>query len=173
MKRLLLITTALLVCIVPLSTHARGRVAVPAQANLSLSCIRQAADRCGVPLAALLGILATEGGQPGLALSNTNGTGDMGPVQVHTGHREDLLEAGWRPEDVLGDACVNAQAAAWLLRKEMGRSRSLWEALGAYHSRTPKFHNAYVGRLRANLVKLRQGRVASLIEYANGQRKDW
>ena len=162
-----------MICVLPTTIHARARVTVPAKANLSLACIAQAADRYKIPLAALLGILATEGGQPGEALNNTNGTWDLGPFQVNTCHIKELLAVGLQPETILSDACVNAHAAAWLLHKELGRSRTLWEAIGAYHSRTPHFHHAYLGRLQRNLAKLRQGRVAALIDYANGKRKDW
>ena len=152
---------------------ARQRVSVPSEA-LTLACIQNAAARHDVPLAALFGILATEGGRVGEALDNTNGTWDLGPFQVNTCHIERLLRHGIRPEDVLADACVNADAAALILRGELDRSRGdLWEALGAYHSRTARHHAAYRQRLRSNLRKLDQGRVAALIEYANGGRRSW
>lgn len=153
---------------------ARQRVRVPPEAALTLSCVQNAAARHDVPLAALFGILATEGGRVGEALSNTNGTWDLGPFQVNTCHINRLLRHGIRPEDVLADACVNADAAALLLRGELERSRGdLWDALGAYHSRTARHHAAYRQRLRRNLAKLDQGRVAALIEYANGERRGW
>lgn len=161
-------------CLVPAEPAlARKRVSVPARANLSLECIREAARRHDVPLASLLGILATEGGKPGEALSNRNGTWDMGPFQLNTCHVNALLERGVSPYDVLADACVNADAAAWLLAREFDRTRDLWEAIGAYHSRTRHLHRAYVRRVRHNLAKLEQGRVSALIEYANGQRGSW
>lgn len=153
--------------------HARAKVSVPARANLTMECIESAAKRHGVPLAALLGILATEGGKPGQALSNTNGTWDMGPFQINTCHVNSLLRRGIAPEDVLADACVNADAAAWLLSQELDRSSDLWEAIGAYHSRTGHLHRAYVRRVRGNLVKLEQGRVAALVRFANGERRSW
>lgn len=153
--------------------QARKRVSVPARANLSLECIREAAQRHEVPLAGLLGILATEGGKPGEALSNRNGTWDMGPFQLNTCHVNALFERGVSPHDVLTDACVNADAAAWLLARELDRTGDLWEAIGAYHSRTRHLHRAYVRRVKNNLTKLEQGRVSALIEYANGQRRSW
>ena len=72
------------------------------------------------------------------------------------------------------DACVNANAAALILRRELERSRgNLWDALGAYHSRTAHLHYADRQRLQRNLKKLEQGRVAALIEYVNGTRRAW
>ncbi|WP_300802429.1 lytic transglycosylase domain-containing protein [uncultured Desulfovibrio sp.] len=163
----------LLLLSMPSICHARAKVSVPARANLTMECIESAAKRHGVPLAALLGILATEGGKPGQALRNTNGTWDLGPFQINICHVNSLLRRGISPEDVLADACVNADAAAWLLSQELDRSSTLWEAIGAYHSRTGHLHRAYIRRVRGNLVKLEQGRVAALVRFANGERRSW
>lgn len=63
---------------------------------------------------------------------------------------------GISPDDVLRDGRVNAHAAAWLLNKEYRRTGNLWQAIGAYHSRTPHRRDAYIRRVRDNLDKLRQ-----------------
>lgn len=153
--------------------YARQVVAMPATGDLTLECISHAANAHQVPLAALLGILATEGGQPGQALSNKNGTWDMGPFQINTCHINELLEIGLEPQAIMTDSCLNAYAAGWLLRKQLNRSKTLWEAIGAYHSRTAYFHNRYIKRLQNNLSKLNSGRVLALLEYANGKRRSW
>lgn len=155
----------------------RIRVKHPAPARLlTWECVTDAAQRNGLPLAALLGILATEGGQPGEALSNTNGTWDIGPCQVNTCHVGELAKLGIQPTAIMADSCLNVSAAAWLLRQELNRSGGdIWEAVGAYHSRTTPFHRAYISRVQRNLALLGEGkgRVARLIEYANGQRRSW
>ena len=91
---------AMTLCLVPLaglSTMAlaagRDRIVLPAIRPLSWDCVVDAADRYTLPLAALVGILATEGGKTGEALSNTNGTWDMGAFQVNTCHVNELLRA--------------------------------------------------------------------------------
>ena len=109
-----------------------------------------------MPVAALFGILATEGGNTGEALSNRNGTWDMGPFQVNTAHVNELSAMGIATETVLRDGCVNAYAAAWLLRKEYRRTGDLWQAIGAYHSRTPQRRDAYIRRVQAHLERLRR-----------------
>ena len=58
---------------------------------LTWECVIGAAKRFNLPLAALVGILATEGGKTGEALSNTNGTWDLGGFQVNTCHVNELL----------------------------------------------------------------------------------
>ena len=140
----------------------RARVAVAVARPLTWECVVDAAHAYNLPLAALVGILATEGGKTGEALSNTNGTWDMGAFQVNTCHVKGLMRAGFTPEAILRDGCANAYAAAWILRKEYDRTRNIWDAVGAYHSRTPKFRDAYLERVREHLTKLSRSGLAGL-----------
>lgn len=91
---------AMTLSLVPFTAHAAGRdrIAVPQTRPLTWECVIDAAERFNLPLAALVGILATEGGKTGEALSNTNGTWDMGPFQINTCHVNELLQAGMRPD---------------------------------------------------------------------------
>ena len=141
----------------------RAKVALPQRTPLSMECVVGAAKASGIPLAALIGVLAAEGGQPGEALSNTNGTWDLGPFQINTCHTNELLRLGVAPEVVLRDGCVNAYAAAWLLRKEYNRTGDIWQAVGAYHSRTPERRDAYIARVKGHLVRLQQRGVYTLL----------
>lgn len=134
----------------------RMKVALPPMRPLTADCVLDAARVSGMPAAALFAILATEGGKIGEALSNKNGTWDVGPFQVNSVHLNELAAMGISPDAVLRDGRVNAYAAAWLLRKEFRRTGNLWQAIGAYHSRTPHRRDAYIRRVRANLNKLRQ-----------------
>ncbi len=148
----------------------RARVAVAVARPLTWECVVDAAHAYNLPLAALVGILATEGGKTGEALSNTNGTWDMGPFQVNTCHVEELLLAGFAPDVLLRDGCANAYAAAWILRKEYDRTRNIWGAVGAYHSRTPHLREAYLGRVRKHLARLERAGLAGLLAKAGGVR---
>jgi hypothetical protein len=146
----------------------RDRVTLPPTARLTPVCMAEAAQKHGLPLAALVGILEAEGGKEGEAVSNKNGTWDLGPMQINTVHLDDLLRLGFEPEAILRDGCVNAQAAAWLLRREYARTGDIWEAIGAYHSRTPRFHNAYIEKVRGHLARL--GRSGSFDSAKHGGR---
>ena len=146
-------------CLLPGAAFAeRAKVALPRTypgfGPLTAVCIMDAANAADLPLAALVGILATENGRVGEALCNDNGTWDMGPFQVNTIHVGELSAMGIAPEDVLGNGCVNAYAAAWLLRKEYNRTGDIWEAIGAYHSRNPERSRAYIARVREHLARL-------------------
>ena len=147
----------------PVLAAKRNVVAVSPTRALSLDCIMTAARASDVPLAALMGILAVEGGRTGQALSNDNGTWDLGPFQLNTCHANELASMGVSAEQVLRDGCMNAHAAAWLLRKEYNRTGEIWSAVGAYHSRTPSFRDAYIARVKGHLTRLNQKGLAGLL----------
>jgi hypothetical protein len=134
--------------------QARSVVSVPAARSLTPDCLVDAALEHDVPFAALMGILAAEGGKVGEALRNANGSWDLGPMQVNSCNLETLAVQGFSPEAILRDGCVNARAAAWLLGREYKRSGNIWSAIGAYHSRTPKYRDAYIGRVRKHLARM-------------------
>ena len=164
---------AMWLCLLPTVAFAassgnRDKIAVSPTRALSWECVVEAAEAYSLPLAALVGILATEGGKTGVALSNTNGTWDLGGFQVNTCHVNELLRAGFSPEAVLRDGCVNAHAAAWILRKEYDRTRNIWDAVGAYHSRTPHLRDAYLGRVKKHLAKLERTGLESLLLRTGG-----
>ena len=163
-RKIYLYITAML-CILSGTAQAgsRDRIALPETRPLSWECVVDAAAQYNLPLAAMVGILATEGGKTGEALSNTNGTWDMGPFQINTCHVNELLQAGMAPEVILQDGCANAYAAAFILRKEYDRTRNIWDAVGAYLSRTPHFRDAYLGRVRKHLIKLSHTGLAGLL----------
>ncbi len=140
----------------------RMKVALPPLHPLTADCVLDAARVSGMPVAALFAILATEGGKMGEALSNKNGTWDLGGFQINTVHLKELAAMGISPDAVLCDGRVNAHAAAWLLRKEYRRTGNLWQAIGAYHSRTPHRRDAYIRRVKNNLERLRREGVFTL-----------
>ena len=162
MRRLCFFLAAL--CLLPGTAFSAGRARVvfPPMRPLTADCVLDAARVSGMPAAALFAILATEGGQTGEALSNKNGTWDMGPFQVNSVHLNELAAMGISPDAVLRDGRVNAHAAAWLLRKEYQRTGNLWQAIGAYHSRTPHRRDAYIRRVKHNLERLRREGIFTL-----------
>lgn len=146
----------------PVEAAKRAKVSLPVIRPLTFESIVHAASRYDVPLAPLLGILATENGRFGEALGNKNGTWDLGPFQVNTCHLNDLSEIGFTPEAIMSDGPVNALAAAWLLRQEIKRAGHLWHGVGHYHSRTPFRKYGYIRRVRSNIGILQRDGLKSL-----------
>ena len=153
----------LALCLTPdIALSAQRMNTLPPLHPLTADCVLDAARVSGMPVAALFAILATEGGRTGEALSNKNGTWDLGPFQVNTVHLKELAAMGISPDAVLRDGRVNAHAAAWLLRKEFRRTGNLWQAIGAYHSRTPHRRDAYIRRVKSNLERLKREGIVTL-----------
>lgn len=153
-----------IICLLACPAHAikREKVAIPAKRPLTFAAIVHAANHHGVPLAPLLGILATENGRLGEALSNSNGTWDLGPFQVNTVHLNDLSEIGYTPEAIMADGPVNALAAAWLFRQEINKAGNLWHGVGHYHSHTPFRKYGYIRKVRTNMGLLHRDGLKSL-----------
>lgn len=121
------------------------------------ACILLAAQNYSVPPAALIGIYNVEGGKVGQQVRNTNGSYDLGPMQINTIWMPELAKK-WGVSQahakkwVRDDACTNAGVAAWILRGHLKETKSLSRAITHYHSRTPKFGNVYRNKV-VNVMK--------------------
>lgn len=89
----------------------------------------------------LWGLRDQEAGWIGAEIRNSNGTHDLGPLQVNSwwvGRIASLLDQ--RPEVIrswlANDACFNVRAASWIFLSGLATSRDYWQAIGIYHSPT-------------------------------------
>ena len=85
------------------------------------ACLMLAAQTYSVPPAVLVGIYQVEGGKVGQAVANTNGTYDLGPMQINTIWIPDLANRWGVSEStakkwVKDDPCTNMGVAAWILK---------------------------------------------------------
>lgn len=114
-------------------------------------CVQLAADRYGLPVSLIQAILKVEGGQPGQAVSNSNGTEDLGPMQINTVWLPRLAPHGITREQLQNDRCINILVGSWILASQFKAAkemegppqRRLWWAIGSYHSRTPEHNVKY------------------------------
>jgi soluble lytic murein transglycosylase-like protein len=111
-------------------------------------CIFAAAQTYVVPPSVILGILTVEGGRIGQAVQNTNGTYDLGPMQINTIWIPQLANY-WGVDQktalhaVKNDACINIGVGAWILRQKMNETGSLSMGIAHYHSATPVYGHSY------------------------------
>jgi len=123
-------------------------------------CIFAAAQTYSLPPSVILAVLHVEGGRAGLASKNTNGTYDLGPMQINTLWVPGLAEY-WKvsPSKALrmvrDDACVNIGVGAWILRSKINETGSLYKGIAHYHSATPKFGTVYRQKVIAAMRKYR------------------
>lgn len=111
-------------------------------------CIFTAAQTYSVPPSVLLGILHVEGGRVGMASKNTNNTYDLGPMQINTIWIPELARHWGVPREtahrlVRDDACINIGVGAWILRKKINQTGSLYQGIAYYHSATPHLGSRY------------------------------
>ncbi len=123
-----------------------------ATAKVLAACLMLASQTYSVPPAVLVGIYKAEGGQVGQEVSNTNGSYDLGPMQINTVWLPELAEIWGVNEStarkwVRDDACTNVGVAAWILRGHIDETDSLTQAIAHYHSRTPRHGTRYKKRV--------------------------
>lgn len=120
---------------------------------VTAACIMAAAQAYSVPPLVLASILKTEGGKVGQYSTNTNGTRDLGPMQINDGvwikpvadqfFRGDEASARYRLQH---DGCFNVNAGAWILRTNIDSADgNVLEGVGRYHSWTEKHKEKYKG----------------------------
>jgi hypothetical protein len=102
-----------------------------------------------LPPRVLPSIQMVEGGAAWVVSRNTDGSSDLGVMQVNTlwvprfaaitGMAEDAVRAR-----LIGDACFNIAAAGAIMRVYLNESGGdLLNAVGLYHSHTPALASAY------------------------------
>jgi hypothetical protein len=106
-------------------------------------------------------LLNVEGGALGHVSWNTNGTADIGPVQVNTANLPDVA-AHWHAtiadtyKAVRDNFCANVEAGAWILRRDLDEARGdFWEGVGYYHSHTPEHKTQYLRQVLRQILRLR------------------
>lgn len=104
-------------------------------------CIRQAAGGRPWLEKTLWGLRDQEAGWLGAEVGNTNGTQDLGPLQVNSGWVKRIARLVRRsPVDVrawlVNDPCFNAGAARWIFLSALRTTGDFWTAIGVYHSPT-------------------------------------
>lgn len=116
------------------------------------ACLMLASQTYDVPPALLVGIYKAEGGQVGQEVYNTNGSYDLGPMQINTIWMPELAEK-WGVSEakarelVRDDPCTNVGVAAWILRSHINETQDLAQALQHYHSKTPRYGTKYKARV--------------------------
>ena len=129
---------------------------------VTAECLVQAAYYQKIPLPIILGLLKTEGGHVGGVSVNTNGSKDLGPIQINDrawvptlakmhfgGDQEAAYEA------LRDNGCYNVHVGAWIFHQYVDEANgNLAEAVGLYNSHTPVHKQAYQRRFIQNFVAL-------------------
>lgn len=140
----------------------------PASGQAVVACILAAGAAYRLPPTVLLILLRVEGGRLGQVSRNTNGTADIGPMQVNETWLP-RLAAHWRATRpaayaaLRDDFCANLEGGAWILRQAIDEARGdLWEGVGLYHSHDPGDRARYLRTVLRQALRLHQEAEASV-----------
>lgn len=105
------------------------------------TCIARSAAGRGWLAKTLWGLRDQEGGWIGAEVANSDGSHDLGPLQVNSWWVPRLAAVTGRPERhvrhwLKQDACFNVEAARWIFLSGLATTRDYWKAIGVYHSPT-------------------------------------
>ena len=124
------------------------------------SCLLAAASAHRVPPAVLVILLNVEGGKLGRVSANTNGTVDIGPMQVNEIWLQELSRHWRAPVGMTflalrDNFCANAEAGAYILRKGLDEAHGdFWSGVGIYHSHDPGYKAAYLRKVFEQALRL-------------------
>lgn len=129
---------------------------------VTIECVEQAANLQGVPLAVVLGLLKTEGGRIGSSTGNTDGSHDLGPMQVNDRTWGPVVArmhfGGDRAQALIAlrdYGCYNIHIGTWIYKGYVQEAKgNLAEAIGLYNSHTPVKKLAYQRRFLQNFMAL-------------------
>lgn len=129
-----------------------------------LACMLAVSAALSLPPRVLPAIQAVEGGRVGVFRTNTNGSEDLGLMQVnslwlpmlsrHTGVSREAVR-----DRLVNDGCFNIAVAGAIMRLYLRESRgNLLTAVGNYHSHTPLRHQAYQERVIGAAIRMFENR---------------
>jgi hypothetical protein len=125
-------------------------------------CLTAAGNAYREPAALLVILLNVEGGQLGAVSPNTNGTVDIGPMQVNDIWVPKVAEH-WRTSRhaafvaLRDNFCANVEAGAWILRMGLDEAHGdFWEGVGFYHSHDPDHKAIYLASVLKQAMRLQE-----------------
>ncbi len=125
-----------------------------------LACMATAAAFYHLPPRVLPSIQAVEGGYVGAVHADSDGSQDLGIMQVNTRWLGDLAQVARMSEDavrerLIYDGCFNVAAAGAIMRAYLNEAHGdLMLAVGDYHSHTPALNLQYQLKVLASAVRL-------------------
>ncbi len=125
-----------------------------------LPCMIQAAQYYHLPPRVLPSIQAVEGGHPGTVHLNTDGSADLGVMQINTRWVQPIAHLihaypGPTAARLTNDSCFNIAAAALILSTYRREAHGdLLQAVGDYHSHTLALNLTYRAKVVSKAAAL-------------------
>lgn len=135
-----------------------AKQAAPGEAAEIARCIRMASRGHAWLEKTLWGLREQEAGWLGAEVANSNGTHDLGPLQINSWWVPRIAGLIDRSEHQVRhwlrhDACFNADAARWIFLSGLKATGDYWKAIGVYHSPTAWRQRTYAAKVAAHIRK--------------------
>ncbi len=122
-------------------------------------CVNYSAKYFNIHPYVIKALIVVEGGKNGTMSKNSNGTYDMGIMQINTIHLPALQKKypniTWK--DIATNTCINIGVGTSILNdrlKEIKNKEDFWIGVGNYHSKTPKYRNRYLEKVYVAYKKI-------------------
>ncbi|WP_066733035.1 lytic transglycosylase domain-containing protein [Cupriavidus sp. D384] len=114
-------------------------------------CLDDAAAFHRVSPVLVRGIAQVESGMRSwVTNTNTNGSEDIGLMQINSVHLPRLAKFGITRQSLF-DPCTNAYVGTWILADCLGRYGETWTAVGCYNAGSPDKRLRYANRVYQKL----------------------
>jgi soluble lytic murein transglycosylase-like protein len=112
-------------------------------------CINFASKRYQVNPLVIKAITVVEGGKIGMFSKNTNGTYDIGIMQINSIHLPEISKNFPKigAYELAYNPCVNIAIGSWILKKRLSETNDFWTGVGNYHSKTPSKRKTYLKKI--------------------------
>lgn len=113
------------------------------------NCYEQAAQHYKLPVELIRAVASVESGglNPDVVSKNSNGTKDIGRMQINTSWLKHLKAHRIEEADLL-DECKNILVGTWILAQNVSQMGLNWEAVGAYNVGCSKLGAEHCRKLR-------------------------
>jgi len=136
-----------IVAIILFMVAAAAATAQAKEQRTMMDCFNEAGRAYKVPPILLQAIAWVESRYDKNAKNeNTNGSVDMGVMQINSLWLEPLSQYGIEKKH-LYNACFNINVAAWILRRQINEVGYNWQAVAQYHSRDGERGDRYARKV--------------------------
>lgn len=112
-------------------------------------CIIGASRRYNIHPLVIKSLLIHESGKIGTLSKNTDGSYDLGPMQINTINvpflQKEFQNLTWK--DLASDLCLNIYSGSYFLKTKLDEADNFWKGVGNYHSKTPFLRERYLGKV--------------------------
>jgi len=125
-------------------------------------CADESSRYYGLPVEAVCAIAHTEGGRPGMAKQNKDGSYDLGVMQINDEQPwfRVLQSQGMTRDRLKNEGCENVWAGAYIIANEIYEAKDFWRGMGNYHNRRAPHHERYLSRVIKNWNLINEGKLS-------------